>query len=332
MSVFLPSLKKNGYLDQIHITLCIVGSRKLKEFGQIYNIYASQGWGLLAPNLTVYGFDADEEACNDMNNELESQSINWTEKHFPYALWDTSGKATLYITNYQACSSLYHPNLAYINRFGGDANIMYKVISTVEVQTTTLDDVLIASKDHFKEIDYLQIDVQGGELNVLKGAITSLKNVLAVVAEVEFMQVYKNQPLFSDVDVYLKEQGFSLFDLVGMYRTYSEEIPFPLSKNHPGRLLWGDAYYFHDLLAKEETTFFKTPEKLLKLACIADAMNFYDYAMELLVHLTLNYGNSNKNYNFSKVIFESIELLPEELKIKIISLPIGIKLKELEAI
>jgi len=40
------------------------------------------------------------------------------------------------------------------------------------------------------------------------------------------------------------------------------------------------------------------PLKLLKLACIADVLGFYDYALELLIYLTNNYGD-NPQYNFS---------------------------------
>lgn len=53
-----------------------------------------------------------------------------------------------------------------------------------------------------------------------------------------------------------------------------------------------------------------TPERLLKLACIADVLNFPDYTFELLAHLTTEYG-SNEKYNFSDLIVGALEQLPE---------------------
>ena len=39
-------------------------------------------------------------------------------------------------------------------------------------------------------IDFIKIDVQGGELDVFKGGSKTLKNVLKIVCEVEFIQHY----------------------------------------------------------------------------------------------------------------------------------------------
>ena len=323
MSFFLPSLKKSGHLNQIYVTICIVGSRKLKEFNEDYA--ERDGWGIFAPNLTIYGFDADPSACHEMNKDIKNRQLNWNEKHLPHAIWDSVGKATLYLTKYQPCSSLYPPSEEYLARFGGVD--MYKVMSTLELETTTIDEVFWGSNGLNTDIDYLQIDVQGGELPVLEGSSRCLASVLATAVEVEFMQVYTNQPLFSDVDIHLSKKGFSLFDLVGMYHVHPQTLPFALSPQHPGRVLWGDAYYFRDLIRHDINMPLRTPERIFKLACIADVMNFHDYAMEVLVYLTLRYGD-DKNYNFTDNILESIESLPEELKQQMLFLPVIQKLKE----
>ncbi|MFN9760429.1 MAG: FkbM family methyltransferase, partial [Pseudanabaena sp.] len=103
MSVFVPILKKNGFLDLIHMTVCNVGSRKSGD----YDDYASKGWGLFSPNLTIYGFDADEEACESANADLETRQIDWKEVHIPLALGKAEEERTLYVTKVPMCSSLY---------------------------------------------------------------------------------------------------------------------------------------------------------------------------------------------------------------------------------
>ena len=317
---FLPSLKKSGHLDQVHITICIVGSRKIEK----QDDYASQNWDIFAPNLTIYGFDADVEACAQANADLEARKVNWNEKHIPLALSNTEGKATLYVTKYPGCSSLYPPSEEYIKRFSGNSELI-ELKSTVDLSTTTLEK--FCKSEGIKEIDFLHLDVQGGELNVLQGADGILNNsVLGLMTEVEFTEIYTGQPLFSDVDIYLRNQGLTLFDFGSMYRDRRRDIPV-ISQSHPGALIWSDAFYFRDLMRSDLSPSLKTPEKLLKLACLADVMKFPDYALEILEYLTLNHGRDSK-YNLANNIIESLGEIPELTKQGLESLPIVARLQE----
>lgn len=317
---FLPSLKKSGHLDQVHITICIVGSRKIEK----QDDYASQNWDIFAPNLTIYGFDADVEAYKQANADLAARKVNWTEKHIPLALSNTEGKATLYVTKYPGCSSLYPPSEEYIKRFSGNSELI-ELKSTVDLSTTTLEKFCKA--EGIKEIDFLHLDVQGGELNVLQGADGILNNsVLGLMTEVEFTEIYTGQPLFSDVDIYLRNQGLTLFDFGSMYRDRRRDIPV-MSQDHPGALIWSDAFYFRDLMRSDLSPSLKTPEKLLKLACLADVMKFPDYALEILEYLTLNHGG-DPNYNFANNIIESLGEVPELTEQGLESLPIVARLRE----
>lgn len=309
----LPSLKKSGHLDQIHMTVGIVGSRKVPG-----EDYVNQGWDLFAPNLTIYGFEADAEACSQMNAELEARNIDWTEEHIPLALGKESGKATLYITNLPQCSSLYMPDESYIKRFSLHSEYL-KLVSTIEIDVTTLDE--FCQSKNIQKIDFLQIDVQGAEIQVIEGASNLLKrSVLGMLLEVEFFSIYKNQPLFSDVDLYMRKQGFSLFDLGIIHRDRRRSSPI-FSEEHPGQLAWSDAFYFRDLLESDRNLHLQKPEQILKLACIADILNFPDYALELLEYLTLNYGEDEK-FNFADNIIESLAEIPELAEIDLASLPI----------
>ncbi len=110
--------------------------------------------------------------------------------------------------------------------------------------------------------------------------------------------------MFGDVDVSLKNKGFTLFDFTIQGRAVRHSSPI-VSDMHPGSLIGGDAFYFKDLLVSEGVE----ADRLLKLACLADIMKFYDYALEILEYLTLNYGGY---YNFADNIIESLELLKLE--------------------
>lgn len=297
MPTFLPHLKQQNFLKTLAMTVCNVGSRKLSQ----QDDYANLGWEIFAPNLTIYGFDADADACEAANADLEARQISWREIHLPIALSNAIGESTLYVTHSPMCSSLYPPNENFLQRFAGLIELV-GLDFTVELETTTLD--AFCQAETIDTIDFLQIDVQGADLLVLQGATDLLdRSVLAVQIEVEFAPLYHDQPLFADIDGFLRNQGFALFDLTQARR------PRQISPIQ-GRtqLLWGDAFYFRDLLSDSSPPQFKTPENLLKLACIADLMEFPDYALELLVHLVQHDG---QGYNCADAIATSLQQFPQ---------------------
>ncbi|HEY9616530.1 MAG TPA: FkbM family methyltransferase [Microcoleaceae cyanobacterium] len=297
MPLFVPSLQRHGHLDRSLMTIISVGSRKLDAEDD----FAQGPWGMFAPNLAIYGFDADADACAVANAELATRSINWTEQHIPVALGRAVEEVPLYVTANPMCSSLYPPNQVYLDRFAGLRDMM-RPDFTIEMEVTTLDQ---ACQDYgIEQVDFLKIDVQGADLQVLEGATQQLaQNILAIRIEVEFSSLYVDQPLFADVDRYLRQQGFTLFDLQGGYGTRAN-LPMR-STVRAGQLLWGDALYLRDLVPEEQNLSLKTPDHLLKLACIADALEFSDYALELLELLTVRFGQT-PDYNVADSIIASL--------------------------
>ncbi len=314
MSFFLPNLKKSDRLNNMHITICNVGSRKTSDR---YD-YGALGWQIFAPHLSIYGFDADADACAEANADLASRSINWQEQQIPLALGNTVGEATLYVTKHPMCSSLFVPNEPYLSRFSTLLELA-ELDFTVELETTTLDNACQAAA--IETIDFLQVDVQGADLMVLEGATELLsRSILALQIEVEFSPLYVDQPLFADVDSYVRNQGFTLFDLTGAARRVRARSPIS-SSARPGQLLWSDALYFRDLLQPDRNPGFKTPAQLLKLACIADVLDFPDYTLELLEYLTLQYGQ-DETYNFADLIAETFSEHPALLSQGLGSFPV----------
>lgn len=312
MSLFLSSLKKSGRLDRVHMVICNVGSRKLVS----QDDYGSQDWSMFAPNLTIYGFDADADACEEMNADLEERQVNWSETHLPLVLAKSVGESTLYVTKYPIYSSLLPPNEQLLARFPGLSEIL-KLDFTLEVETTTLDTLLQENK--LSEIDFLEINVQGAELEVLSGASLLLESsVLAIKVKIAFCHLYLNQPLFADLDTYLRDKGFTLFYLTNFYSPHTD-LPICLTE-YPGQLILADAFYLRDLKRSDLNTPLKTPNNIFKLACIADILNFHDYALELLEYLTLHSGNIQ--YNFADTLLEGLSQFPNLVQQGLNSLPI----------
>lgn len=82
-----------------------------------------------------------------------------------------------------------------------------------EVDTLRLEDY--AKNKQISCIDFVHIDVQGAELMVLEGAGDFLKQIKLLWMEVEAVELYQNQPLKNDVELFMRKNGFiNIYDTV----------------------------------------------------------------------------------------------------------------------
>jgi FkbM family methyltransferase len=77
----------------------------------------------------------------------------------------------------------------------------------IEVTTKSLDDIFIDNKIQAEKI-FLNLDIQGAELEALKGAESLLKNVHFIYTEVNREEVYKGCATVEELDTFLKHRGF----------------------------------------------------------------------------------------------------------------------------
>jgi len=84
-----------------------------------------------------------------------------------------------------------------------------------EIPVTTLNNLAKVNEwEKFKRI-LLKVDVQGFELEVLKGADEILSNVDVIILEVSFFHFLKNASDFYDMIFYMKNLGYIVYDIVG---------------------------------------------------------------------------------------------------------------------
>lgn len=79
-------------------------------------------------------------------------------------------------------------------------------------------DTVVASDFAGKGPDLLKLDVQGYELEVLRGAQTALESVEVVLAEVNLLDIHVGVPLWDDLSRWLRDRGFVVFDICGLTR------------------------------------------------------------------------------------------------------------------
>jgi len=77
-------------------------------------------------------------------------------------------------------------------------------VGTVEVKSIVLGDIL----SNMERVTLLTLDIQGAELQALKGAGDHVAKVEAIYVEVNFEEVYKECALIGEIDSYLNVYGF----------------------------------------------------------------------------------------------------------------------------
>lgn len=187
------------------------------------------------------------------------------------ALSNRAEKQKFHLCRKQQVSSLYHPNFSVLENYPEVERM--RVVDTIELETDTLDNQLQTSG--IPRADFIKIDVQGAELPILQGAEATLKNVIGLELEVEFVPLYEGQPLFGDVDKFVTSQGFQLFDLRRYF--WSRKEVHNLSTRKKGQLIFCDALYFRTpeaILAEPEVN----GERILHAAAVYLAYRYVDIA------------------------------------------------------
>lgn len=83
--------------------------------------------------------------------------------------------------------------------------------NVLHLPMATLDDTI--ASHGFHGVELLKLDVQGFELEVLKGATSCLGQASIVLLEVSFLPYNKNAPLADEVVTFMSQQGFVIYDI-----------------------------------------------------------------------------------------------------------------------
>jgi FkbM family methyltransferase len=187
------------------------------HYGEEIQEYVNNG----IQNITIFeplsnNFDVLAERLQDVNADIQGYQV---------ALGSKKGKATMYLSSNEAQSSSilkpkdhleHHPDVT----FDG----------TEEVEVDILDDY------ELREANFMNIDVQGYELEVFKGATKTLKSVDYIYCEVNRGEMYEGNPMVEELDDFLGEYGFERVE------THWPETWYK----------WGDALYIKS--KKREST------------------------------------------------------------------------------
>ena len=127
------------------------------------------------------------------------------------------------------------------------------------------------------DVDAIKVDSQGLDRAILESGQSLLERTFYVECEPGFLENYRGENTFSEVDIYLKDKGFLLFDME-LYRSARNN---GLGKASPKQqLMWCQGIWLNDLIARPAPIPL-TRGKALKTLLLCAVCATWDFGLEL---------------------------------------------------
>jgi hypothetical protein len=255
--------------------------------------------GTILPILKVLGddqvlwlYEADADCIPQIVEQ--ARSTPW-QTHVTSAFIGRRSEAVCFRLNYDPCtSSSLPPNPALADAgylsgtrddpFPPTGDYIYRdtcqVVRKIPLSTVSLEEVTL---DRNIPVDYLSLDTQGTELDILREAPTLLATQCLVLStELCFEQIYDRQALATDVIAHCRAHGFRLMHI--QPHAGASWHRAPLGWRGRGALFSGDALFFKDP-ATVRSRHSNVERDLRKLAMFSLLHGFFANMVECLEQL-----------------------------------------------
>ena len=182
----------------------------------------------LEPFLSYVAFDADAREAERLSGAPHPYR---SLKVMPVFIGSEKGKKSFFLYKNLGESSSLRPNPLY-TQFYRDLSIDREVL----VDSSSLDDLL--AEGQIADVDFLKLDTQGTEFEILEHADRVLQSTLLVETEVEFVELYQGQKLAFDIERLMHDKGFELLYINRVFlsrRSYEGKSR--------GQLIFGDMVF-----------------------------------------------------------------------------------------
>ena len=199
------------------------------------------------------------------------------------ALFSQSGNITLYVTKDPGLTSVYKPKFDYLKSIETEIAFKdYTINKEIKFDASTLD--YEAKNNQFEQADFIKLDTEGSEVDILLGAEELLRSsVIGVESEISYVQLREDQLTFSNMLDYLAKMDFHIFDVRNRHQKRPIGQTFGKRK---GQLIYCDALFFktieglEKILAKLSNQEQKR-DKIYNTLVLISSYGYYDYAFEI---------------------------------------------------
>ncbi len=137
----------------------------------------------------------------------EAQELREKNYHvIPSLLGEKVGTRILNIGQRGGTSSYYEPTGEFLELYTSGNSDRFNIVEKIELPMTTLEKVL---DDEELKVDYIKLDTQGSELDILSGLNKNLP--LFIKTEISFVPIYKDGALFFELGKFLYNKGYLMF-------------------------------------------------------------------------------------------------------------------------
>jgi methyltransferase, FkbM family len=261
-------------------------------------------------------YDADVECIEQIkeyNENLESELYV-----LPYCVGNNNEIAELNIMYDPYSSSLRELNDEYKNFYIHSRGVDYIFSDTVsiiekrKVDLVTLD-WIIENNTNIPKPDFISMDTQGTEYEIIQGGMKTIKeNVVGLVLECGFHEIYKDQKLFGEITKILSDNGFYFVKFMNLETASPYRAPIELRGE--GFNTGCDALFLRKIsnIQKLEKEDIVKRTMLQKLAFISIVFNQYEYGIQCLNSIKLQ--NCKNIFRLDEEKYEYITFL-EKLEV-----------------
>ncbi len=209
---------KNKY-DLTITKIAHVGAHKGQEVEEYLDVFPNVEINLFEPQANLFQY-LEDKFGNQKNITLHN-----------FALGSLNDSSTMFISDNEGqSSSFYKPKVHLVEH----PEVKFH-------ENNSIFEIKVLDELGIKNIDFLNIDTQGFEMEVLKGSVNVLsEDVKYIILEINKKELYEGCPLVKDIDSFLKKYGFIRTDTHYWMDSYS----------------WGDAFYIkRDLISTKRLIF-----------------------------------------------------------------------------
>ena len=219
--------------------------------------------------LEVVAFEPDADAPRKIPKK--NVNIHYINK----ALWKESGRIHVHLAVQPTTSSVYPPDLDLLGTFSDHIGAPPRTTKEIiEIESQSIDEAV--SQGLCPPPNFIKLDIHSAEFEALEGATESLEKAFGVLVESWHSPIHRGQHLTGELEWFLNERGFYLFNLMHNSPWMHFVDGKDLELDRP-RLVGSESLFFREDLLVESTT----REMALHAIALADLFRYNRFAVLL---------------------------------------------------